>query len=309
MPLADLAQPGSLSNPTAFAEYLTFTIRDGDVTSERVSDALSMLANATKSIAQKDSAGQLSSTIGFSARAWPVLFPGLAAPAGLVTFPELTDGPRHFPSTPGDIFIMVKSARIDLALQAAKYLIVGFSPIADVIDDTRGFQYLDNRDLIDFVDGTENPANAARVSAVCIPDGGFAGGSFLVVQKYIDRQSQWDAQSTEAQEGVIGRTKLDDIEIADDQKMPYAHNVKSKVVESGVEIKMYRQNRAIGTAHEHGTMFVGFAASLSTITTSLRQMITADDAGFYDHLLDFVDAVTGGAYFVPPQGFLDQLAE
>ena len=80
MSLADLAQPGSLSNPTAFAEYLTFVVRDADVTPERVADALAMLSNATKSIAQKDSNGQVSSTIGISARAWPLLFPDAATP-------------------------------------------------------------------------------------------------------------------------------------------------------------------------------------------------------------------------------------
>lgn len=305
MSLADLAQPGSLSNPTAFAEYLTFVVRDADVTPERVADALAMLSNATKSIAQKDSNGQVSSTIGISARAWPLLFPDAATPEGLVDFPEMTDGPRHFPATPGDIFIMVKSARIDLCLQAGKYVIAGFAPIADAVEDTRGFQYLDNRDLIDFVDGTENPAHEARAAAVCVADGPYAGGSFLVVQRYIDRQELWDAQTTEQQEGVIGRTKLDDIEIDDDAKMPYAHNVKSKVHVEGREIKMYRQNRAIGTALEHGTMFVGFAAALDTLTTSLRQMITADAEGHYDHLLDFVETQTGAAYFVPPASFLE----
>ena len=309
MSLADLAQPGALSDPTAFAEYLTFVVRDADVSPERLASALAMVENATKSIAQKDTLGAVSSTVGFSARAWPVLFGDRPAPEGLVTFAELADGDRRFPSTPGDIFIMVKSARIDLSLQVAKYLVKAFAPFCDVADDTRGFRYLDNRDLIDFVDGTENPAIVERAAAVCIPEGEYAGGSVLLVQHYFDRQEAWDAQSTEQQEGVIGRTKLDDIEIDDDAKKPYAHNVKSKVEIDGDEIKMYRQNRAIGTAVEHGTMFVGFAAALSTLTTSLTQMITADADGNYDHLLDFVDARSGAAYFVPPAEFLDAFGD
>lgn len=307
MSLASLAQPGSISDPTAFAEYLTFVLRDDDVTPDRVAAALAMVDNATKSIRQKDPTGTVSSTVGFSARAWPVLFPDNPVPPGLVPFEEMSDGTRHFPATPGDVFVMVKAGRIDYALQVAKYLVKGFAPIADAVDDTRGFKYLDDRDLIDFVDGTENPLGQARADAVLVADGAYAGGTFLVVQRYLDRQADWDAQTTEAQEGVIGRTKMDDIEIADADKKPYAHNVKSKVTVDGVEIKMFRQNRAFGTALNHGTMFVGFAAALGTITTSLRQMITADAEGSYDHLLDFVDAQTGAAYFVPPQGFLDDL--
>lgn len=100
---------------------------------------------------------------------------------------------------------------------------------------------------------------------------------------------------------MIGRTKFDDIEISDDKKQPFAHNVRSKVVdENGEEVKMYRQNRAFGNALEHGTVFVGFTADADVIRTSLRQMIIADADGNYDHLLDFVDARSGAAYFVPP---------
>lgn len=301
MSIVDLAQPGVLSDPTAHAEYLTFVLRDGEVDPTAVADALAMLVNATKSIRQKDGAAHVTSTIGIGARAWPRLFPEVAPPPGLDVFPELSDADRHFPSTPGDIFVMIKSTRIDLNIQIAKYLCKGFAPIAELIEDVQGFQYLDGRDLIDFVDGTENPVGNARRDAVLVAEGAHAGGAHLFVQVYVDRQAKWDAQSVEQQEGVIGRTKFDDIEISDDKKQPFAHNVRSKVVdENGEEVKMYRQNRAFGNALEHGTVFVGFTADADVIRTSLRQMIIADADGNYDHLLDFVDARSGAAYFVPP---------
>ena len=161
MTLADLAQPGALSDPTVHAEYLTFTLRESADTRQALAAALAMVDNAVKSIGQKDPQGQVSATVGFGARAWPSLFPAEPLPEGLVPFPELRDGERHFPATPGDIFVMVKSARIDLAFQTAKYIVAGFAPLADVEDDTTGFKYLDDRDLIDFVDGTENPHRAA----------------------------------------------------------------------------------------------------------------------------------------------------
>ena len=248
-------------------------------------------------------------TVGIGARAWPLLFPEADIPEGLTAFEAMSDGDRSFPSTPGDLFVMVKSSRIDLALEVGKYLILGFAPIADCVEDQRGFKYLDDRDLIYFVDGTENPRGTERVAAVLVPSGTYAGGTHLLIQTYLDRQAEWNALTIEDQEGVIGRTKFDDIEIPDAEKKPFAYNVKSKVEIDGTEIKMFRQNRAIGTAKEHGTMFVGFAAEASTLTTSLRQMITADADGNYDHLLDFVTATTGAMYFVPPQAFLDAITD
>lgn len=174
MSIVDLAQPGVLSDPTAHAEYLTFVLRDGEVDPTAVADALAMLVNATKSIRQKDGTAHVTSTIGIGARAWPRLFPEVAPPPGLDVFPELSDADRHFPSTPGDIFVMIKSTRIDLNIRA-KYLCKGFAPIAELIEDVQGFQYLDGRDLIDFVDGTENPVGNARRDAVLVAEGAHAG--------------------------------------------------------------------------------------------------------------------------------------
>lgn len=307
---AALAQPGVLTDPNRFAEFLTFVLRPGaGPTAEQVADALAMVSNIRKSIGQKDADAGLSITVGFGSNGWARLFPDRPMPVELHPFVELHDGGRHAPSTPGDVFVMVKSERIDLNFQAAKYLAAAFTPVADLVDDVQGYAYLDGRDMIDFVDGTENPVNAARVDAALVDgDGPDAGGSYLMVQKYVHRSPQWDAETTESQEGVIGRTKADDIEIDDDLKQPYAHNVRSKVEIDGTEIKMYRQNRAFGNAREHGTMFVGFAASASTVETSLRQMFVADEDGAYDHLLDFTDAVTGTNYFVPPQTLLDQFS-
>ncbi len=302
---AALAQHGVLTDPTAHVEFLTYVLNDS-FTADDVSSAMHQLTNITHSIRQKDPGAGLTTTIGFSAAAWPRLFTDDPMPTELHPFVERRDGPRYMPSTPGDIFIMIKSPRVDLNYQTAKFLTTGFARIATLTDVTRGFPYLDNRDLIDFVDGTENPQAAEREAAVISTDDPYPGASYLVVQKYIHRTDQWDALSTEAQQDVIGRTKMDDIEIDDDAKKPFAHNVKSKVTVDGEEIKMLRQNRAFGDALEHGTLFVGFAKSPEVIELSLDQMITTDEDGNYDHLLDFVDVATGMNFFVPPKALIDR---
>lgn len=305
--LVDLAQPGVLSDPTTHAEYLTLSLRDG-VDPAAVEVPLSMITNVLHSIRQKDTTAGFSITTGFSAHGWSSLFPHDPLPAQLHAFVPLEDGPRRFPVTAGDIFFMIKSARLDLNLQAAKYLIRAFAPIAEVVEDVQGFKYLDDRDLIDFVDGTENPLGKTRAGWVLTEEEPYPGGSYLVVQRYTHKADEWDALPTSVEEGIIGRTKLDDIEFPDSEKQPFAHNVKSKVTTAEGEQQMYRQNRAWGTAAKHGTMFVGFAANLDVIETSLRQMITADADGNYDKLLDFVTAETGCVFFVPPGAFIDQFA-
>ena len=308
MNLVHKTQEGLLSDPTPFVEYLTLELKQDKYEEATVSAIIDEFSKISKSIGQKDTTAIMTVTIGFSLKGWTSLFPHASIPSELHPFIELRSEDRHFPSTPGDIFLMVKSIRMDLNYQVSKYLLSAFKPIANAIQDIQGYKYLDDRDLIDFVDGTENPKNIERAKAVIIDSKPYIGGSYLVVQQYFDKQEKWDALTTEYQEGVIGRTKMDDIEIADDKKQPYAHNVKSKVEIDGVEIKMLRQNRPFGNAMEHGTMFIGFAKTASVIETSLKQMIEPGEKGHHDKLLDFVTAKTGALYFVPPQSFLDDMS-
>lgn len=306
--LANIAQSGVLSNPTTHVEFLTFTLKDQALNKDDIDDALSQLPGIEKSIRQKDPSAGLTVSIGFSANAWPILMPDVSMPPELHPFPAMQSDNRAFPSTSGDIFLMIKSERVDLNFQVAKYSSRALSDIALLIEDIQGYKYLDNRDMIDFVDGTENPIDDDRVASVLVDEGepSHRGGSYLTVQRYIDRDVLWDQESTEKQEKIIGRTKMDDIELSDEDKPAWAHNAKSKVEIDGEEVKMFRQNRPYGNAIEHGTMFIGFCATPSIIEMSLNQMIFADKNGDYDRLLDFVEAKTGANYFMPPQTFIEE---
>ncbi|MBV7317211.1 Dyp-type peroxidase [Shewanella sp. NIFS-20-20] len=308
--LSKLAQAGVLTNPTTHAEYMTFVINPSNqgVACTNIGIALAKLDVITKSINQKDLDASLSISIGFSALAWPLLFPQIPMPAQLQAFTPMQDGPRVFPATEGDIFVMIKSNRMDLNFQAAKLVMRDLASFTTLIEDIQGYKYLDNRDMIDFVDGTENPTGDERVEAVLVQEDIdlHQGGSYLTVQRYVDHLDKWEAQHTEYQEQVIGRTKMDNVELDDDVKPAWAHNAKSKVEIDDVEIKMLRQNRPWGNAKEHGTFFLGFASTPEIINTSLKQMIYADAQGDYDRLLDFVDAKTGGIYFMPSMTFLAQ---
>lgn len=303
------SQMGALSDPNSFAEYLTFSLDSQDTCA--IAEVLSHIDGIEKSIRQKDNQANLTVTFAVSANAWSRVFPTVAMPAQLRSFPEMQEEARHFPSTQGDLFFMIKSERMDLNFQCAKYLARALAPIATLTEDVQGFKYLDSRDMIDFVDGTENPIAEAREAAVLVKDdlAIHQGGSYVTVQRYVDDLNKWDKETTEYQEQVVGRTKQDDIELEDDEKPAWAHNNKAKVVVNDQEIRMLRQNRPYGNAMEHGTFFIGFTASPDVIEQSLRQMIYKDENGDYDRLLDFVTAKTGAHYFVLSAALMATLAE
>jgi putative iron-dependent peroxidase len=310
MNLQDFAQPGILSDPGAFAHYLTYVMREEALdTIEGLSDQLAAVLGIEKAIRQKDLSARLTVSIGVSASAWNIVFPDIQRPRELHPFLAMADGPREFPATPGDIFIMIKSERMDLNFQAARYINAILAPISELTEDIQGFRYLDNRDLINFVDGTENPQGIDRSIAVLVNDDAdiHRGGSYLTVQRYIDHLDLWEKEAQEYQEQVIGRSRMDNVEMPDSVKPPWAHTAKSKVEDGGEELKMFRQNRPWGNVSEHGTMFIGFAASPAVIETSLEQMITASEDGTYDRLLDFASAQTGCNFFMPSKTLLDEL--
>lgn len=302
------AQAGVLSEPSDFAEYLTFSL--GSKTADvDIAPLLATIANSAQTIQKQDVNAGLGYTLGFSHNGWQRIFNAWPKPLGLKKFAAMADGPRHFPATPGDIFVMIKSARIDLNFQLAIAISNALAAVAKLDEDIQAYQYRGGRDMIDFVDGTENPADQERAAAILVDDdNNYIGASYLTVQRYVENLQAWNDIDTSQQEQIIGRTKEDDQELRGDAKPAFAHTHKSVVrTEAGAEIKMYRQNRSYGNALEHGTMFIGFAKSSDTIETSLRQMINADQAGDYDQLLDFATAVTGNHYFIPPQSFLDSL--
>src|SRR5262249_40869359 len=176
-----------------------------------------------------------------------------------------------------------------------------------------GFRYFDQRDLLGFVDGTENPSGSAADYAVIIgeEDSAFSGGSYVIVQKYLHNLDAWNALSTEAQERIIGRTKVSDIELDDSVKPTSAHNALTVIEENGVEVKILRDNMPFGRpgSGEFGTYFIGYSRSPRTIEQMLQNMFVGRPPGNYDRILDFSTAVTGNLFFVPPAGFLDDLPD
>jgi porphyrinogen peroxidase len=163
--------------------------------------------------------------MGIGSDAWDRVF-GEPRPAELHPFREITSGPRHAVSTPGDMLFHIRAKRMDLCFEMATLIMVRLGGAVSAVDEVHGFRYFDDRDLLGFVDGTENPRGEAVPEAAFIGEenAAFAGGSYVIVQKYLHDLSRWNALSTETQEGIIGRAKLSDVELDDEKKPAFAHN-------------------------------------------------------------------------------------
>jgi putative iron-dependent peroxidase len=270
------------------------------------------LAKLLRAVGFRDIEAGLSCVLGFGSEAWDRLF-GPLRPAELHPFREIRAGARVAISTPGDLLFHIRAKRMDMCFELATQIITRLGDTVSPVDEVHGFRYFDDRDLLGFVDGTENPTGQAAIDAVVVgeEDAEFAGGSYVIVQKYLHDLAGWNALSTESQEAIIGRKKLSDIELDDSIKPTSAHNALTTIVEDGKEIKILRDNMPFGNAAqgEFGTYFIGYSRSPSTIEKMLENMFIGLPPGNYDRLLDFSRAVTGNLFFVPSATFLENVAD
>jgi putative iron-dependent peroxidase len=291
---------------TPAAIFVVATIDEGGEAA--VHDALPELSGMVRAIGFRDPAKRLSMVASIGSTAWDRLFAG-PRPAELHPFVELR-GPRHVaPATAGDLLFHIRAESMDVCFELAGRVVDAMGAIT-VVDEVHGFRFFDNRDLLGFVDGTENPDGPLAEAAVYVgdEDENFAGGSYVIVQKYVHDMATWKALSVTEQELVIGRTKLDDIEM-DDKRKPANSHIALNVItdENGDERKIVRHNMPFGEVGkgEFGTYFIGYAATPDVTETMLRNMFLGDPPGNTDRILDFSTALTGGLFFSPVVDFLD----
>src|SRR5277367_3965126 len=222
--LRTLAQPVSAPLSRA-AIFLVVTLKPGSETRTDVRSFCGDLSGLIRAVEMRDLEAGLSCIMGIGSEAWDRLF-GSPRPAMLHTFREIRAGDRHAVSTPGDLLFHIRAKRMDLCFEMAMQIMARLGDAVSTVDEVHGFRYFDDRDLLGFVDGTENPRGQAAIDAVTVggEDAAFAGGSYVIVQKYLHDLDGWNALSTEAQERIIGRTKLSDIELDDSIKPTSAHS-------------------------------------------------------------------------------------
>jgi len=296
------------------AVFLVLQAGESEADLAGVRDLLGSVADLVKNVGFRDLGGRLSCVVGIGSALWDRLSPG-ARPVDLHPFRAI-EGPVHTaPSTPGDLLFHLRAEREDMTFELERQLLDVIGDAARVVDETVGFRYFDARDLLGFVDGTANPAGAELPDAALIgedADPDFAGGSYVVVQKYLHDMRGWAAMSTEEQEAIIGRTKLDNIELDDDDAPRKSHKTLTTIDDgAGGELDILRDNMPFGRpgAGEFGTYFIGYSGRLWVIEQMLERMFVGEPAGAYDRLLDFSTAITGTTFFVPTAAMLETLAD
>ncbi|MER5708693.1 MULTISPECIES: Dyp-type peroxidase [unclassified Streptomyces] len=300
----------SVLTPTApTAVFVVATVSPGGETAVR--ELLQDLAGLTRSVGFRSPESALRCVVGVGSDAWDRLVGG-PRPRELHPFPPLR-GPRHrAPATPGDLLFHLRSRRMDLCFELARLILDRLGGAVTVVDEVHGFTYFDERDLLGFVDGSENPTGEAAADAVRIgdEDPDFRGGSYVVVQKYLHDMTAWESLTVEEQERVIGRTKQANVELPDGVKPADSHVALNTVVDDdGAEQQILRQNMPFGRvgSGEMGTYFIGYARTPAVTERMLRNMFLGDPPGNTDRILDFSRAVTGGLFFVPSADLLDDL--
>jgi porphyrinogen peroxidase len=295
---------------TRAAIFLVVTIRPEPESDTVVRTLCGDLAALLRAVGFRDLEGRLSCVMAFGSDAWDRLF-GEPKPKELHPFREIR-GRHHAVATPGDILFHIRATRMDLCFELAIQIMSRLGDAVSTEDEVHGFNYFDDRDLIGFVDGTENPVEQAAVDATIIgeEDAAFAGGSYVIVQKYLHDLKRWNELPIEVQEKIIGRTKLSDVELDDAVKPTSAHNALTTIEENGEQLEILRDNMPFGDVGkgEFGTYFIGYARSPRRIEQMLVNMFVGRPPGNYDRLLDYSRAVTGTLFFVPSATFLEDVA-
>ena len=292
---------------TSAAVILVLTMNPGG--EPTVHELFTDLSGLARTVSFRSPQGGLAFVTGVGSDAWDRLFVG-PRPAELHTFKAIVGQPHQAVSTPGDLLFHIRSATMGLCWELASLVVGRLAGAATIVDEIHGFKYFDDRDLLGFVDGTENPTGLPADAAVTVgaEDAAFAGGSYVIVQKYLHDMAAWDALSVEEQELAVGRRKLSNVELDDATKPSNSHVTLNTIREpDGTQRQILRDNMPFGSlrAGEFGTYFIGYARTPSVTELMLRRMFLGEPLGNYDRLLDFSTATTGSLFFVPTSDFLD----
>ncbi|MFB7722165.1 Dyp-type peroxidase [Nocardia sp. NPDC056100] len=303
-----MGEPQPILDPlTPAAIFLVATIDEGGEAAVR--DLLADLPGLRRSIGFRVPGSGLACNTSIGSDAWDRLFAG-AKPAELHEFPGYVGDKHQAPVTPGDLLFHIKAENQDACFELAMAIGDRLAGAGAIVDQTVGFRYFEQRDLLGFVDGTENPEGQLAVASALVgdEDAEFAGGSYVIVQKYLHNLGDWKALSVEEQERVIGRTKLDDYELSDADKPANSHVAVNDQDDNGT---VMRANMPFGSVKdgEFGTYYIAYSATPAVTELMLERMFLGTDEAAYDRILDFSTAITGTSFFAPPLAFFDALPD
>ncbi|CRL23414.1 Short-chain dehydrogenase/reductase SDR [Penicillium camemberti] len=296
---------------TQSATFLVLSVTNKPDAIETVRSTLAGVDSLAKNVSIRDLSAQFACTVGIGSDIWDRLT-GLPRPSELRPFREIKGEKHTAVSTTGDLLFHIRSERRDICFEFERQLMDQLGDSVSVVDETVGFRYFDVRDLLGFVDGTANPVGLAVPASVLVAeeDASASGGSYIVVQKYTHDLPGWKDLSTEQQERIIGRTKIDNVELDDAKSGQRSHKTLNTIEdEDGNEHDILRDNMPFGSpgAGEFGTYFIGYTRRLWVIERMLERMFIGDPPGLHDRILDFSKPLTGTTFFAPSASLLASL--
>ncbi|MER8018176.1 Dyp-type peroxidase [Streptomyces griseoluteus] len=297
---------------TAAAAFLVLTINSGDEAMDKARSVVASIEDLIKDIKIQVNTGIFTCNLGISHHAWEPLT-RKPLPKELKPFQEIRGAQHTAVATEGDLLYHIRADSVDLVVEFEKILLEAFGDCVTAVDDVTGFRYYNGRDLLEFVDGTANPIGLSLPAATLVgeEDPEYAGGSYVVIQKYLHDLKDWRAQTTETQEQIIGRTKFDNIELPDATEGQKSHKTLCTIQDAEGEHDILRDNMPFATPGkgEYGTYFIGYSRHLWVTEKMLERMFIGDPPPLHDRILDYSRAVTGVTFFCPPRKFLVDLAD
>lgn len=293
------------------ASFLVLTVARDAASLSTVRSVLGDLDGLIKNVLVRDVTGTFTCNVGIGADVWGPLV-GTPLPAELHPFREIRGATHVAASTSGDLLFHIRARSMDLIVAFEQMLLEALEGTVAAMDEVAGFRYFDGRDLLDFVDGTANPVGLALPASTIVgeEDPEHAGGSYVVVQKYLHDLPAWKSLSTEAQEQIIGRKKFTNTELPDaSEAQQKSHKTLCTITQDGVEHDILRDNMPFArpALKEYGTYFIGYSRHLWVIEQMLERMFIGSPPPLHDRILDFSAAVTGIAFFVPSKDMLAHL--
>ena len=295
------------------AIFLVVCVAEGEDALVTTRSVLGSLDDIVKTVGFRNLSARLSCIAAIGSSLWDRLG-APARPRELKPFVSIEGKPHSAPSTPGDLLFHIRAERADICFEFERILLQTFGASVTTIDEVSGFRYFDARDLLGFVDGTANPNGHEIADSALVgeEDAAFAGGSYVVIQKYLHDLDAWQRLPTDLQEKIIGRTKIDNVELDDDDAARKSHKSLATIVDpDGIEHDILRDNMPFGRAGhgEFGTYFIGYSRHLWVIEKMLERMYVGEPAGAYDRLLDFSTPHTGCTFFAPSRRTLQTLVQ
>jgi putative iron-dependent peroxidase len=288
-----VAQSGIFALGTGSHAYLEFDMH-------KYGDPLQLVQLIASLGEPRMTTGGVNLVVGFRPSLWASLAPQ-EMPTEVRDFERDVQGVDGYtmPATQHDLWVWVAGHAYHTVFDVSREAIAALAPVARLASEVAGWTYKESRDLTGFIDGTENPSLSEAPEVALVADGSpGAGGSVVLVQKWMHDVIAFEALTIEEQEKVIGRTKQASIELDEEVRGPTSHVSRTVIEENGVEQHIFRRNTPFGTATEHGTMFIGFSCDQQRLARMLTRMAGAED-GIRDALTRYTTAVSGAYYFVP----------